>query len=86
MLTRDELYLVETETEEETENIPQTLANNFSRNVTKDKTDHTDETDQHPPALIVDIWRNMTEHKSGNKDDKKTERGNYSEDKKRGYM
>ena len=56
------------------------------RIVTEDKTDHTDETDQQCPALIVDIQRNMTEEKSGNKEEKKTEHGNYSEDKKRGKV
>ena len=61
-----ELYLVETETEEETEKQPQNDSIDF-RNVTKDKNDHTNETDQQTPALIVDIWRNMTEDKSGNK-------------------
>ena len=51
IFTRAELYLVETETEEETKKQPPTIENYFldidiSRNVTKDKTNHTGETDQ----------------------------------------
>ena len=66
ILSRAELYLVETETEEETEKQPQNDSIDF-RNVTKDKNDHKNETDQQTPALIVEIWRHMTEDKSGNK-------------------